>query len=97
MAAVVWKQFRETGPLVTLGLVCLIGLVAWDVFSRGRYDRATVGSYLAWVILDAFAVLGGVVLCFIGIGVFAGDLNPGLNAFWRSRPVSPTFGSGPSS
>ena len=35
------------------------------------------------------ATLGGYALALlIGVGTFAPDLEPGINAFWRSRPIS---------
>src|SRR5437764_15316021 len=40
-------------------------------------------------IFATVAVIGGIVLALlIGVGTFAPDLEPRVNTFWRSRPIS---------
>lgn len=86
LAAILWKQMRETLPLAVMGAAVIL-CVAFTIARLQRLpDRSPLESirmlFIAWMIV------GTLVSIVAGIGVFMDDLRPGLHAFWRSRPVS---------
>jgi hypothetical protein len=86
--AILWKQFRESGPIVAVGLVAILGfflgILATDL---GYYVRNA--SYTVDLLVSITAMIGFVVALIVGIGMFDQDLGPRLNDFWRSRPIHP--------
>jgi hypothetical protein len=86
LTAIAWKQSRESGPLVLIGLagiMAILGIVCvvnWHDFSAELALRAYYGLTYG---------MGLLVTLVVGIGVMLFDLSPKLNTFWRSRPISP--------
>jgi ABC-type transport system involved in multi-copper enzyme maturation permease subunit len=94
LIALSWKQFRETLPwsFRVLGIAALLS-IAWtipQVISNQRF--APYSPPFSAIMAGMFAMtatLGGYALALlIGVGTFAPDLEPGVSAFWRSRPIS---------
>ena len=85
--SIAWKQFRETGPLVAIGLAGLISIPALVMLHEGLYGDEMAGWLYAKVTLSSFARLGWFIAMLIGIGIFSNDLSPELHTFWRSRPI----------
>jgi hypothetical protein len=89
-AAIIWKQFRESGPIALIGssaalaIALVIAVGSWVSQHSVRvlevFGAAWFGASLFW---------GGISTLVIGIGVFLRDLEPGPNSFWRSRPIPP--------
>lgn len=86
--AIVWKQFRESAPLAAMGAAC-IALITL-IFYLSTKSEAT-GGMTTYQLLSMAAVVwmivGVMVAVVAGVGVFFDDLSPGLNGFWRSRPI----------
>jgi len=86
--AIVWKQIRESAPLVLVGLVGVVGIGAVFIigdpaFYIRRLDQLTM--LLAGIIVS----IGFLVALIVGIGVCLYDVEPRLSTFWRSRPINP--------
>lgn len=92
-ASMVVKQLCETTPLVLLVLGSAILLsVGFGTAESLLNPKGT--SWLVDVgrLFVIFIFLGGFLLSLLlGVVAFAGDLEPKLNTFWRSRPISPTL------
>lgn len=86
--AIAWKQFRESVPLVFVGLAGVIGVTTLILMNDPyvyffQYDR------LAEMVAGVLVVVSFFVAIVVGIGVCLNDASPGLNTFWRSRPINP--------
>jgi hypothetical protein len=84
LAAIAWKQVRESGPLVLVGLAIIAGTVVVLWIGTDRSFLHLVDIYPV-----ASAAVGFAVAMIVGIGAFYYDVGPRLNEFWRSRPISP--------
>jgi predicted secreted protein len=89
ITAIAWKQFCESGPITLVGLFVIIAIVAFycsaDMFVAGKW-LGEVG-----MIYRGTATIFGLFIALVaGIGVSLHDLSPGLNTFWRSRPIRPS-------
>lgn len=88
VAALAWKQAAETVPmsLAVLGTAVIFSLLwGWEIRDQIELPRLSRTLELFPVI----ALLGGFLLALlIGVGTFAADLEPRVNTFWRSRPIS---------
>lgn len=82
LTAIVWKQLRESGPIVLAALV----ITALTLF---LLPQPAVDEHPGWThILPAVSMTIGFCLAIVmGIGVALNDSKPGLNTFWRSRPI----------
>lgn len=88
LTAIIWKQFRESTPIVLAGIAGIFGFFTANLLTYPDFytaDRRHMGELM--VELDS--VIGFLVALAVGIGVFDRDLGPKLNAFWRSRPINP--------
>ena len=87
LAALAWKQAVETIPmsLAVLGSRGILSLLwGWEA------ERIKLhGIEKTLEVFSVFAGLGGFLLALlIGVGTFSADLEPRVNTFWRSRPIS---------
>jgi ABC-type transport system involved in multi-copper enzyme maturation permease subunit len=92
LAALAWKDGREAASAVGLVLALAVlfsvavGLV--PIYLSGSSVRA---AHAALLTFSVFLWFGGFVLALlVGAGSVAGDVQPAVNTFWRSRPISPT-------
>jgi ABC-type transport system involved in multi-copper enzyme maturation permease subunit len=93
VASLIVKQVCETMPLVLLVLgiafILSVGFATMGRLSRGSSEHWSVDVGMFFVVFAAF--LGGFILALLlGVVAFAGDLEPRVNTFWRSRPISPS-------
>jgi hypothetical protein len=87
-AAIGWKQFRESGPLALVGIAVVLAVVAVIfVVEFPEMMNEDYGRLLEFFAVVSFMV-GLAVAIIVGIGVFLYDVGPGLNTFWRSRPIN---------
>jgi hypothetical protein len=84
-AAIAWKQFRESAPLAVLGATC-IALITLIVYLSTKREGITANQ-LPFMAATVWMIVGVMVAVVAGVGVFLDDLSPGLNGFWRSRPI----------
>ncbi len=93
LASLVVKQLCETTPLVLL----VLGIAVLLSVGFGTVGHVLSPSNTTWVVdvgrlFVIFIFLGGFLLSLLlGVVAFAGDLEPKVNTFWRSRPISPTL------
>jgi hypothetical protein len=91
VTAVAWKQFCETGNVALIGAICVLGacLLAVLIQLQEQYFQPHRRSPVDAEALVAIAVVFGFGLALVaGIGTLLFDLRPGLNGFWRSRPIN---------
>jgi hypothetical protein len=86
LTAIAWKQWRESVPLCLAGVALVASIVVLRAAAmRGNpldeRDAATFRIMMLWA--------GTVTAVIVAVGSFAGDLQPAVWAFWRSRPISP--------
>jgi hypothetical protein len=90
ITAIVWKQFRETAPIAVAGLLGIVAtvlifiVVSYPTLVSAVPNRLAMLTQMFVMIAVAF---GFVIAIVAGIGVFYADSRPGINAFWRSRPI----------
>jgi len=91
IAALVWKGGREIGVLgLYVLLVSLLLSIAMGTFGILENHPTRIPE-LAIQAMPAILLVGGFVLAIlVGVGAAIGDLQPGVNTFWRSRPISPS-------
>ncbi|HEY2412415.1 MAG TPA: hypothetical protein VGI40_09245 [Pirellulaceae bacterium] len=94
LSALVGKAVREMGlmGLEVLGVSLLLSIVAGmlGITNSIVAGRATTVVELAMGALPVILAAGGFVLALlVGVGAVIGDVQPGVNTFWRSRPISP--------
>jgi hypothetical protein len=90
IAALAWKGARESGVLGAQVLLAAL-LLSWfaspfmAMSDEPRGLLALMGRSLPF-----FLLLGGFLLAIlVGVGAVVGDVQPAVNIFWRSRPISP--------
>lgn len=85
LIAIAWKQFRESAPLAVMGAAC-IALITLIVYLSTKREGITADQ-LPFMAAAVWMIVGVMVAVVAGVGVFLDDLSPGLNGFWRSRPI----------
>ena len=93
LASLVVKQLCETAPLVLLVLGSAI-LLSGGFGTVGEILQPSNSNWVenAGRLFVIFIFLGGFLLSLLlGVMAFAGDVEPKVNTFWRSRPISPTL------
>jgi hypothetical protein len=85
LAAVVWKQWRESGPIVLLGLLVVFAFFAGNcLLTSGWYAPS---GMLAELLVSITIPVGFLLALVVGISNFDQDMSPKINDFWRSRPI----------
>ena len=87
LAAIVWKQTRESGPVVLAGFASILAIVAVMAVSMRTYLGGP--QPLVELYASVTVALGLFITLVVGIGVSLYDVGPQLNTFWRSRPINP--------
>lgn len=88
ITAIVWKQFRESGPIIVVGLFVIIAIVACYC-SAATLAEGKLFKDVGLVYGTTATIFGFFMALVAGIGVSLYDVGPGLNTFWRSRPIQP--------
>jgi hypothetical protein len=88
LAAMIWLELRQSMPLAAFGLLLGVLMSIATVLTELQHGYSLGTSVLMDLPNNMFAVamLWAVV---VGSGLYAADLDSGLGAFWRSRPISP--------
>jgi len=87
LGAIVWKQCYETAPLVLFAVAAI--LLFTTLYFQLELEQASSTS-IGEVIHGVSMMAGALVALVAGIGVFLDDVKPGVNVFWRSRPIDAT-------
>lgn len=82
--ALVWKQFRESGPLAMFGMAAILALSL--LFAMGELSYSTAQSWLKGAVFT-WGGLGFFLAIVAGIGVFFEEYRPGIEGFWGSLPI----------
>jgi ABC-type transport system involved in multi-copper enzyme maturation permease subunit len=90
IASIAWKQFREGWPVALAGVAIIFGVFAATFVTHWR-DLADNSNNQVELIHALTGVFGFVIAMILGVSVFSGDVSPGLNTFWRSRPIQPNL------
>lgn len=92
LAALAWKQWRESMPFCVAGLVLIPGWTALLVLGQVNRIEDRSAAYLmreaAEMMVLLTMVLGTGIAMVVGVGTFVSEMQPNLLTFWRSRPVS---------
>jgi hypothetical protein len=88
MLAMIWLELRQAMPLAACGFLLAVLIAIASVPLGLRFDDSPGASLLTALpgFLIIVAMLWPVV---VGSGLYSADLNSGLGAFWRTRPISP--------
>ncbi len=83
--AILWKQWRESGPIVLVGLLIVFAIVVGNfLLYSGWYSSS---NRLAELLMSTVFPIGFLLAMILGISSFDQDLSPKINEFWRSRPI----------
>jgi hypothetical protein len=87
MRAMIWKQCRESGPIVLFGVLTVLAIfIGYLMVFSGSY-WSTNRSQLAELLISITIPVGFVLALCVGIRNFDQDMSEKINEFWRSRPV----------
>lgn len=90
--AFIWKSLREMLPMSVGVLACSLLLSLLAALSVSSSDTVPLEARvkIGFGFFGMAACAAGFLLALlIGTGTFVSDLEPRLNTFWRSRPLSP--------
>jgi hypothetical protein len=82
VAAIVWKQLRESLPIALGGLAAIFGVALFIDISNGSMQ------HFAHTYAEVTITLGCCITLVVGIGTVLPDVSPQLSTFWRSRPIN---------
>ena len=91
LSALVGKAVREMG-LLGLGVIVVslfLSCVAGALGITGTNQRLSVVDSLTRALPYILLMSGFVLALLVGVGAVIGDVEQGVNTFWRSRPISP--------
>lgn len=88
VVALAWLDARQSVPLSLAGLtiavlITLIGL-------SETQGRGTLAARIAGELPSSSWFVGILWAAVVAVGIFSSELKPGLEHFWRSRPISPS-------
>jgi ABC-type transport system involved in multi-copper enzyme maturation permease subunit len=85
--AILWKQWRESGPIVLLGVVAIFVVVMGNFLLY--YNMSAVKNWpdLGELLISIAFPIGFLLSMIVGINSFDQDMSPKINEFWRSRPI----------
>jgi hypothetical protein len=88
ISAIMWKQLRESGPLVLAGLAGVVGITLVIFGFNPTWFLTRPGEFAQMVWMVGLCI-GFAITLIVGIGVCFYDVSPQQNTFWRSRPINP--------
>ena len=86
-AALTWLNARQSVPLSLAGL--LIAVVITLIGLSESPSGGTVATRMADRLPSSTWSIGTLWAAVVAVGIFSSELKPGLEQFWRSRPISP--------
>ncbi len=96
LAALTWLNARQSVPLSVTGLmiavlITWVGLLETQASGTLRVTEhgGTMASELMGQLPSSTWFVGALWAAIVAVGIFSSELKPGLEQFWRSRPISP--------
>jgi hypothetical protein len=90
VSALIWKGVREMAILgLEVFLVSLLLSLVAGVLGLTGTDPMTVTDLVTKTLPGVLWVGGFVLAVLVGVGAVIGDVQGGVNTFWRSRPIPP--------
>ena len=87
-SAILWMQMQEIAPLAFASIaLILLPALPFTGFLVEDFRGDSYAERLGIFLMNMTRTLGFLFATLIGVGVFLRDLEPGLNTFWRSRPI----------
>jgi ABC-type transport system involved in multi-copper enzyme maturation permease subunit len=87
LRAVLWKQWRESGPIVMFGMLALLAIVLSNFLLFSGYYLSGNRTRLADLAFSISIPIGFVLALCVGITNFDQDMTYKISEFWRSRPI----------
>ena len=88
-AALTWLNSRQAVPLSIAGLLMAVVITLIGLNESQSGGSSTVAMRLAGELPDQSWFVGVLWAAIVAVGIFSSELKPGLEHFWRSRPISP--------
>ncbi|MGH7140693.1 MAG: hypothetical protein ACREHD_33590 [Pirellulales bacterium] len=90
LAAMVWKEYRESGPVCLAGLVVVAAVLLPPTIGMAIGGMVKDEQDLALAVATNVIVFMGTIMALVlGVGGHAVDLEAGVWQFWRTRPIRP--------
>jgi hypothetical protein len=90
-SALIWLDLRQALPMCFAGLVLAALLATANVLSSPSPFNVQLPWRIAGRLSEGTRNVGILWGAIVGSGVFAGEFQPRLEQFWRSRPISPSL------
>lgn len=88
-ASLVWLAMRQSVALSLCGLAIAVVIALVSLFEQSNTGPVSTIARLRGAIPSQTWYLGILWASVVAVGVFASELKPDLERFWRSRPISP--------
>jgi ABC-type transport system involved in multi-copper enzyme maturation permease subunit len=82
-SALVWLELRQSGPLVTFGLLFALLIAVASVMMEPQANYSVLAE-----MPHTIAFVGMLWAAVVGSALYSAELGSGLGGFWRSRPIS---------
>lgn len=89
LGALIWLDLRQSLPLCLAGLTLALLITGINLFESAG-ETGTLILRLAGGLPSNSWYVGLLWSALVGVGIFAAELEPGLQHFWRTRPITPT-------
>jgi hypothetical protein len=87
IGSLIWLDLRQSIPLCLAGLILAV-LIAIISIMGNRWGQSL--SQMAGELPAATWSVGLLWSAIVSVGIFSAELQPGLQQFWRTRPISPS-------
>src|SRR4051812_29641716 len=82
-SALIWLEARQSGPLVTFGLLFALLIAVASVVMEPQASHSILAKMPHTV-----SFVGMLWAAVVGSALYSAELGSGLGGFWRSRPIS---------
>ena len=89
LAALIWLDARQSVPLSLAGLLMAILITLVGMGEFAGQGHTSFLTRLAGELSSTTWFVGGLWGVIVAVAIFSPELKPGLEHFWRSRPITP--------
>lgn len=89
LLALAWVDARQSLPLCLAGLTMAVLITLVGMTDQRHGISTSLLNRLAGELPTATWFVGALWAAIVAVAAFSSDLKPGLEQFWRSRPISP--------